>query len=69
MAALRYSDGVSMLTLFEMSAKDSCMTEGGCGMAATGQDLVMSRVVGNVTVTAVGNVDSATLKRFIGSLQ
>ena len=69
MASLHYSDGVSSLTLFEMSAKMTCMAGGGCQVTPTGNMLVASRITGDIAVTAVGNVDVRTLKRVLESLQ
>jgi len=69
MASLHYSDGVTSLTLFEMSAKMTCMAGGGCQVTPTGNMLMDSRITRDIAVTAVGNVDVRTLKRVLESLQ
>lgn len=68
MASLQFSDGVSSLTLFEMSAKDSCMRENGCWLAETEGDLLVSKSIGPISITAVGNLDSRAMQRFVDRL-
>ncbi|MHB9130055.1 MAG: MucB/RseB C-terminal domain-containing protein [Armatimonadota bacterium] len=68
-AVLRYSDGMRTLSLFEMRSQMMCAMGQECQMAPTGNALVASRRVGNLSVTAVGNLDAPTLKRILDHLQ
>jgi len=68
MVVLRYSDGVSTLTLSEM--RDcNCAMCAGCYQANNGDAIVETRTIGNITVTAVGTLDVNAMRRILGSLQ
>lgn len=69
MAVLRYTDGLSTLTLFEMRSKMMCAMEGGCHMAPGANALVETRIIGDLTVAAVGTVSAKELDRVLDSLK
>ncbi|MHB0935665.1 MAG: hypothetical protein ACYDCO_07495 [Armatimonadota bacterium] len=69
MAVLRYADGVRTLTLFEGAGHHQCAMAEGCHMAPSGSAYIETRRVGQVTVTAVGDVDRETLAKVVRSLQ
>jgi hypothetical protein len=68
MITLRYGDGLRALTLFEMAGRP-CMMGEGCQMTPTGQAVVQTRTLGALSVTAVGELSPASLKRVLQSLQ
>lgn len=68
LAALRYSDGMNALTLFEMNGM-TCDMGDGCKMAPSGSALVASRRVGSLHITAVGDLEESTLQKVLKSLK
>ena len=69
MAVLRYTDGLATLTLFEMRSKMMCAMEGGCHMAPGANALFESRIIGDLTVAAVGTVSAKELDRVLDRLK
>ncbi len=69
MALLRYSDGVSTLSLFEMRGQMQCAMTEGCHMAPDKGDLVDTRQFDDFSITAVGNLDAHALDKVLESLR
>lgn len=70
MGVLRYSDGISALTLFEMSQHEKmCGMGEGCCQTREEHTLVASKTIGNYAVTAVGSVDVNTLRKVLDHLR
>lgn len=70
MGVLRYSDGISAITLFEMSRHaPMCDTGEGCRQTANEHALVMSKTVGEIEVTALGTVDTKTFNKVVAHLR
>lgn len=70
MGVLRYSDGVSAITLFEMSRHAMmCDMGGGCRQVGDTHALVANANVGDDVVTVVGSVDAPTLRKILDHLQ
>lgn len=68
MIIVRYSDGVSTLTLFQTKGCQ-CAMGTGCLQAPTEHALVESRTFGDIRVTAVGSLDAGTLQKVMASLR
>jgi len=68
-AVLRYTDGLSTLTLFEMRNGMMCAMGNGCQMAPGDNALVETRTFGNLTVAAVGTLSAKELDRILDSLK
>lgn len=69
MATLRYTDGISAITIFEMPASCGCSMGEGCYQAPAGSAIVENKVVGKMSVTIVGSVEEGTLKRILVGLR
>lgn len=69
MVVVRYVNGISAVTLFEMAGHMQCAMGQGCAMAPSGSALVATRQVGGLSVTAVGMVDSHVLRRILDSVR
>ncbi len=67
MIGLRYADGLRSLTLLETHRRNSCL-EHGCYLSAGEGQVTATRVVGDIAVIAVGDLDQGTLERVLGSL-
>ncbi len=68
MVVVRYSDGVTTLTLFETSGCN-CDMGSGCLQAPSADALVETRTIGKVKVTAIGELEAETLHKVLESLR
>jgi len=68
MIVVRYSDGVSTLTLSQ-TANCPCEMGSGCLQAPSGHTLVAIRKVGAVRVIAVGPFDAGTMRKVLDSVR
>ena len=70
MGVLRYSDGMSAITLFEMSRHAMMCDMGeGCRQTGSAHALVANTNVGAIAVTVVGTVDATTLQKIMDHLR
>lgn len=70
MGVLHYSDGISAITLFEMSRHAMMCDMGtGCRQTGDGHAVIANATVGAHAVTVVGTVDAPTLRKVLAHLQ
>jgi hypothetical protein len=69
MAVTSYSDGISAVTLFQMSGTHHCAMESGCHMAPSNQALIETRIIGKTTIVAVTDIDKKSFTKMLDSLR
>ena len=67
--AVRYSDGLTTITLFEMPWNCGCCMGQGCFQSAGAHDLVLHYTGTRMAVTLVGNLDRQYAERVLKHLQ
>ncbi len=69
MAVTSYSDGMSGVTLFQMSGTHHCAMASGCHMAPSNQALIETRIVEKTTIVAVTDIDKKSFTKMLDSLK
>lgn len=70
MGVLRYSDGITAITIFEMAPNGMmCAMGNGCTQTADAHAIVAHATVNGYAITAVGTLDAATLNKVLASMQ
>ncbi len=69
MVVTSYTDGLSAVTLFQMTGTHHCAMASGCHMAPSKQALVETRMVGKTTIVAVSDIDKNDFAKMLDSLK
>ncbi|MEI6520493.1 MAG: hypothetical protein WCO98_10735 [bacterium] len=69
MVVTSYSDGISAVTLFQMSGTHHCAMASGCHMAPSNQALIETRMIGKTTIVAVTDIDKKSFTKMLDSLR
>lgn len=69
MAILRYSDGLTAMTLFEMPLSCGCSMGEGCYQAEDAHEIILHHAYARMNVTLVGNLDQRSAEKVLNHLR